>query len=102
MSDVVSEATVRHIAHLSRLQLTDDEVRLFAGQLGAIIAYVRQLDQIDTTEVEPTAHALPITNVFRADEPGMPLTVEQALANAPRREDGFFVVPKVLGDEGGA
>jgi len=96
MSTRIQESEVRHIAHLSRLNPTDDEVKLFAGQLSAILAYVEQLNEVDTTDVPPTAHALPVRNVFRDDVPGACLTPDEALANAPARDGSFFAVPKVL------
>jgi aspartyl-tRNA(Asn)/glutamyl-tRNA(Gln) amidotransferase subunit C len=96
MGHKIDEALVRHIGHLSRLNPTDEEVRLFSGQLSAIVEYMDQLNEADTTDVPPTAHALPIHNVFREDEPLRSLDPDQALANAPHREGSFFAVPKVL------
>ena len=96
MGHKIDEAQVRHISHLSRLNPTDDEVRLFSEQLSAILEYVEQLSEVDTADVPPTAHALPVKNVFRSDEPHRSLDPDQALANAPRREGSFFAVPKVL------
>ncbi len=96
MPKIISESDVRHIAHLSRLNPTDDEVKLFAGQLSAILGYVEQLNEVDTSDVPPTAHALPVSNVFREDVPGKCLAPDEALANAPARDGNFFAVPKVL------
>jgi aspartyl-tRNA(Asn)/glutamyl-tRNA(Gln) amidotransferase subunit C len=96
MANKIQESDVRHIAHLSRLNPTDDEVRLFAGQLSAILEYVGQLNEVETTDVPPTAHALPVHNVFRPDVPGACLAPDEALANAPAREGSFFTIPKVL------
>ncbi len=93
---MINESDVRHIAHLSRLNPTEDEVKLFATQLSAILEYVEQLKELDTTDVPPTAHALPVHNVFRPDEPHRSLTPDEALANAPARDGDFFAVPKVL------
>ncbi len=73
MPVVIDAAQVRHIAKLSRLKLTAAEEQLFAGQLAAILDYVRQLDGVDTQGVAPLAHPLPLTNVVREDEPGTPL-----------------------------
>ncbi|HOO17582.1 MAG TPA: Asp-tRNA(Asn)/Glu-tRNA(Gln) amidotransferase subunit GatC [Phycisphaerae bacterium] len=98
----INEEHVRRIARLSRLKLTEDEVALFAGQLGRIVDYVEQLREVDTTGVEPMAHPLPVTNVAREDEPHVPFDNERALANAPQRADGFFKVPPVLDHSGGA
>ncbi len=102
MAKRIDESLVRHIAHLSRLKPSDDEVRLFSDQLSAIIEYVEKLNEVDTTDVEPTAHALPVHNVFRDDVPAECLTPDQALANAPQRDGSFFGVPKVLDQGDGA
>jgi aspartyl-tRNA(Asn)/glutamyl-tRNA(Gln) amidotransferase subunit C len=98
----VSEQEVRHIAMLSRLKPSDDEVRLFAEQLSSILSYVEQLNEVDTTDTPPTAHAVPVSNVLRPDEPHRSLTQDEALANAPQREGAFFGVPKVLEQDSGA
>jgi len=102
MAGKIDEALVRHIAHLSRLKPSDDEVRLFSEQLSRIVEYVEKLNELDTEGVEPTAHALPIRNVFRDDVPTKPFTPGQALANAPQRDGNFFAVPKVLDPGSGA
>ena len=98
----VSEQEVRHIAMLARLKPDDDEVRLLGEQLSSILAYVEQLRELDTEEVAPTAHAVPISNVFRRDEPHEPLSNEQALLNAPQRDGPYFAVPRVLDQDSGA
>jgi aspartyl-tRNA(Asn)/glutamyl-tRNA(Gln) amidotransferase subunit C len=90
---------VRKVAALARLELSDAEVEAMARQLSAIVAYVDQLQRLDTSQVEPLAHALDVSNVFRADEPAPSLPVEQALANAPQRQGPFFRVPAVLDSE---
>ena len=90
---------VRHIGFLSRLKLSDEEVDLFATQLSSIVEYFEQLNELDTTDIEPTAHALPISNVLRPDEPGLtskPLGPDGVLANSPERDHNFFKVAKVL------
>ena len=95
----ISAEQVRHIGFLGRLKLSDDEVGLFSEQLSSIVAYFEQLNELDTSAVVPTAHALPIHNVFRPDEPGLttqPLGPDGVLANAPERDGNFFRVPKVL------
>lgn len=96
MPGKIDESQVRHIAMLSRLKPTDEEVRLFSRQLSDILAYVDQLSELDTADVPPTAHALPVSNVFRPDSPHVPLGPDEALANAPQRDGSFFAVPKVL------
>ena len=102
MSQTISEADVRHIAHLARLKPTDAEVHQFAGQLSDILTYVEQLNEVDTANGAPSAHALPVSNVFRDDEPRASLDPDQSLANAPQRDGDFFAVPKVLEQDSGA
>ncbi|MCO6437349.1 MAG: Asp-tRNA(Asn)/Glu-tRNA(Gln) amidotransferase subunit GatC [Phycisphaerae bacterium] len=96
MSGQLDEAAVRHVAHLARLKITDEEVSRYAKQLSRILEYVALLNEIDTEGVEPTAHPLSLGNVMRDDAEGATLSPEQATANAPQRKDGFFRVPKVL------
>jgi aspartyl-tRNA(Asn)/glutamyl-tRNA(Gln) amidotransferase subunit C len=93
----LSTEQVRWIAHLARLQLADDEVEAMVRDLGAILEYVNQLAKVDTEGVEPLAHPLDVHNVFRADEPGVSLPVDVALANAPDRRGDCYGVPAVLG-----
>lgn len=102
MPEKIDEQQVRHISHLARLKPADDEVRLFSGQLSAILQYVEQLNEVDTTDVPPTAHPLPLRNVFRDDQPRPSLSPDQALANAPQRDGNFFALPKVLDQDSGA
>ena len=94
----ISKEQVAHVAKLARLEVSEDEQATFARQLSAILTYMDQLKTLDTTGVEPTATALPTTNVFRDDQVRPSLSREQALANAPDRADGFFRVPKILED----
>lgn len=98
----INESLVRHIAHLSRLTLSDDEVAVMSRELSEIVAYVHQLAEPNTDDVEPTAHAIDVKNVFRDDQVGDSLDPDRSLANAPQRQDAFFKVPKVLDTEGGA
>lgn len=99
MAQKIDESQVRHIALLARLNPTDDEVRQFSDQLSAILTYMDQLGEVDTADVQPTAHPLPISNVLRDDEPHACLSPDAALANAPQRDGHFFAVPKVLEQE---
>ncbi|CAG0971640.1 Glutamyl-tRNA(Gln) amidotransferase subunit C [Anaerolineae bacterium] len=92
----LSHDEVRKIAELAKLELTDDEVTLYAGQLSSILQYFRRLQELDTSHIPPTASVLPLTNVFRPDEPGTPLTPEQVVANAAASVDGQFSVSSVL------
>ena len=84
---------VVHVAKLARLELTDDELARFAGQLNAILEAVGKVSELDLAGVEPTLHPLELSNVWAADEPQPSLSVEEALANAPEREDDAFRVP---------
>ncbi|NPA49524.1 MAG: Asp-tRNA(Asn)/Glu-tRNA(Gln) amidotransferase subunit GatC [Thermodesulfobacteria bacterium] len=92
----ITKEEVIHVAHLARLEFSEEELERFAEQLADILSYVEKLGELDTSNVEPTYHALKLTNVFREDEVKESLPTEEALANAPERENGFFVVPKVI------
>jgi len=84
---------VLHVARLARLALTDDEVERFREQLNAILEAVGTVSELELDEVEPTSHPLDIVNVSAEDEPRPSLPLDEALANAPDREGGFFRVP---------
>lgn len=98
MATTLTRDQVRRIAELARLELSEPDVDQFTAQLSTILAYVAELEQIDTTGVAPTAHALTAGPHWRDDEPAPGLSVEEALANAPdaARGAGLFRVPKVL------
>ncbi len=87
---------VEHVAKLARLELQDDEKEKFAEQLDAILQYIQKLDELNTDDVEPTSHVLPLVNVMREDEPRPSLPIDKVLLNAPDHEDGHFKVPAVL------
>lgn len=87
---------VQHVAKLARLELEPQAVETLAGQLATILDYVEKLSEVDTSEIEPTSHAIALTNAFREDRIQTHLEPEEALANAPAKEDGSFVVPKVI------
>lgn len=87
---------VEHVANLARLALTDAEKAQFTDQLNAILKYAEKLNELDTDNVEPTTHVLPITNVLRDDEKRESLPIEKVLLNAPDEEDGQIKVPAVL------
>jgi len=87
---------VRWVAHLARLDLGEAELETMTCQLSAILEYVDQLQKINTDNVEPLAHPLPIHNVFRLDELAPCLPVNAALQNAPDRRGDFYGVPAVL------
>jgi aspartyl-tRNA(Asn)/glutamyl-tRNA(Gln) amidotransferase subunit C len=89
----ISRDEVLHVARLARLALTDEEVERLGAQLNAILAAVGKVAELDLEGVEPTAHPLDLVNIWAEDEPHESLSVEEALANAPDREQGFFKVP---------
>ena len=95
----LTKAEVEHVARLARLELNENEKEQFTGQLNDILGFVEKLNQLDTASIEPTAHAIPVTNVFRPDRAGSSLEPDQALANAPDRVDDYFKVPKILEEE---
>ena len=94
----VSRADVEHVATLSRLALSDDEIEQLTGELGAILDYAAEVSALDTADVPPTAHPLPLVNVFRPDEPRPGLDRDEVLSQAPAAEDGQFRVPRILGE----
>ena len=96
MTKRLTSEDVRNVAHLARLQLSDEEVERFTQQLGEILAYVDQLNEVDTEGVEPMAHAIELSNVLRADEPRDSLPREAALGNAPQTDGKYFLVPQIL------
>ena len=102
MAEKIDSQQVRKVAKLSRLQLSEQEVKEFAGQLSAILEYIEKLNELDTNNVEPLAHCLPISNVFRTDEVKESMGTEKTLANAPQKDGDFFKVPKILDDSSGA
>ncbi|MBN2565482.1 MAG: Asp-tRNA(Asn)/Glu-tRNA(Gln) amidotransferase subunit GatC [Candidatus Eisenbacteria bacterium] len=87
---------VEHVALLARLRLTEDEKARFTTQLNSILEHFEQLQQIDTTDVEPMSHAVPMSNVLREDEVKPSLAPEEALRNAPDSDDDCFRVPRVI------
>jgi aspartyl-tRNA(Asn)/glutamyl-tRNA(Gln) amidotransferase subunit C len=89
----ISREDVLHVARLARLELREDEVAMFQEQLSAILDAVGKVRELDLSDVPPTSHPLAVVNVWADDEPHEPLAREEALANAPDREGGFFRVP---------
>jgi aspartyl-tRNA(Asn)/glutamyl-tRNA(Gln) amidotransferase subunit C len=86
---------VSYVANLARIELTDEETTLFQGQLDQVLEYVEQLNELDVSDVQPTAHAVPLVNVLRADVPGVSLDNDIVTANAPASRDGQILVPKI-------
>jgi len=92
----ITKDEILHVAKLARLDMDDASIDKFAGQIGTILEYVDTLNRVDTDGVTPTSHAISLTNAFREDEEKQNLGREKALANAPQKEDGNFVVPKII------
>ncbi|MGH4013488.1 MAG: Asp-tRNA(Asn)/Glu-tRNA(Gln) amidotransferase subunit GatC [Pseudonocardiaceae bacterium] len=92
----ISRDEVAHLARLARLAVTEQELDLFAGQLDVILASVARVSEVAATDIPPTSHAVPLTNVVRADVPRPGLTQQQALSGAYAAEDGRFRVPRIL------
>jgi aspartyl-tRNA(Asn)/glutamyl-tRNA(Gln) amidotransferase subunit C len=92
----ITKEEVLHVAHLARLDINDADVDRFAGQIGTILDYVDTLKKVDTTGVAATSHAITLTNAFREDEEQGHLDPQDALMNAPEKDDGAFTVPKVI------
>ena len=91
-----TDLDVAYVAGLARLNLTDDETQLFQKQLGNILKYAAKLGEVDVSHVETAAHAVPVFNVFREDEPRDWFTADEALSNAPRKANNLFIVTKVV------
>lgn len=96
---VITRRQVEHVARLARLELTEEEIDLFTTQLGDILKWVDKLQELDTTDVEPTAHTIPLRNVMRKDEVKPSWPKEEILKNASDEHNGFFRVPRILEEE---
>jgi aspartyl-tRNA(Asn)/glutamyl-tRNA(Gln) amidotransferase subunit C len=96
--DAISRDDVVHVARLARLDLTEEEVEQFTGQLGAVLEHAADIAALDIADVPPTAHPLPLVNVLRDDVPVPSLDREEVLSQAPAAEDGRFRVPRILGE----
>ena len=92
----LAEIDVKYVAHLARIALTPEEEKQLGAQLGSILGYIEKLRELDVTNVEPTAHAVPMVNVTRADEIRPSLPHEDALRNASKQGGGLFIVPKIV------
>jgi aspartyl-tRNA(Asn)/glutamyl-tRNA(Gln) amidotransferase subunit C len=95
----ITRADVAHLARLARIAMTDDELDHLAEQLGVILGAVARVQEVTAADIPPTSHAVPLTNVFRPDEPAASLGAADALAAAPASEGGRFRVPQILGEE---
>lgn len=93
---MISKQDVEHVALLGRLELTEEEKELYTQQLNKILDAAKALQELDTENVPPTAHVLPLQNVFREDRVGEHTDPEKVLSNAPDRDENFFKVPKIV------
>ena len=86
---------VEHVAKLARLELTDEEKELYTQHLGAVLEYVNQMNEVDTSNIEPMTQVVDFVNVMREDKVVYEQTKEELMKNAPEEENGFFRVPKI-------
>jgi aspartyl-tRNA(Asn)/glutamyl-tRNA(Gln) amidotransferase subunit C len=91
-----TEFNIQYVAELARLRLSPEEEQRFGGQLGHVLGYIEKLNELDVSQVEPTAHAVPLVNVTRADVVRPSLAHDQAMRNAPAQANGLFIVPKIV------
>ena len=92
----MSDFDVKYVANLARIALSGAEEEKLSAQLGNILSYIEKLKELDVSQVEPTAHAVPLINVFRADEIQPSISNDEALRNAPSKANGLFLVPKIV------
>jgi aspartyl-tRNA(Asn)/glutamyl-tRNA(Gln) amidotransferase subunit C len=92
----ISKDQVKHVAHLARLAVTDEEAEMLTEQLDKIIGFAEELNELDTDNVEPTTHVLELKNILREDEVRNSVSVDEAMKNAPAQKDGQFKVPNIL------
>ncbi|MCH4072839.1 Asp-tRNA(Asn)/Glu-tRNA(Gln) amidotransferase subunit GatC [Pseudoramibacter sp.] len=92
----ISNEEVTYVSKLARLRFNEEETKKMAKELGAVLEYVATLNEVNTEGVQPTEHILQVSNVFREDVIGTPLSNQVALSNAPDQENGCFKVPRVL------
>ena len=92
----IEKETVKHVAHLARIELQPNELEKLSGQLHDILGFIDKISNLNIENVAPASHILPISNVLREDNPHISLTPEKALENAPSRRGNFFSVPKII------
>lgn len=94
---MITKKDLEHIGWLARLELSEIDKEKYTPKLNSVLDYFSELDEVDTEGVEPTYHVLPLSNVFREDEPGTgSLSQEEGLSNAPKKQDGFFKAPRMM------
>ncbi len=96
MNGIVTENDVKHIAKLAKLTFEDEEIGRFVDELNSILDYINKLNELDTSNIEPTSHVLDISNVTRPDTPERKITQDEALKNAPEEGYGHFKVPRII------
>lgn len=96
MNGIVTENDVKHIAKLAKLTFEDEEIGRFVDELNSILDYINKLNELDTSNIEPTSHVLDISNVTRPDNPERKITQDEALKNAPEEGYGHFKVPRII------
>ena len=94
----ITRKEVEHVARLARLELTEEEKERMTAQLDSILGYIDTLNELDTSQVEPTTTVIPMASVMREDVVRQSLSQDEALANAPDREDVYFRVPRIIED----
>ncbi|MCG6551805.1 MAG: Asp-tRNA(Asn)/Glu-tRNA(Gln) amidotransferase subunit GatC [Candidatus Magnetominusculus sp. LBB02] len=92
----ITNKDVTHIAALARLKLSADETDMLGRQLNDILLYIEKLNELDTKDIEPTSHILPLKNVYRQDRTETPLSRESALSNAPDKTERFYKVARII------
>jgi len=92
----IDKETIKHVAHLARIELQPIELEKLSAQLHDILGFIDKLSSLDVSQVAPTSHILPISNVLRDDKPQVSLAPEKALENAPSKKGNFFSVPKII------
>ena len=92
----IDKETIKHVAHLARIELQPNELEKLSGELHAIIGFIDKLSNLNVDQVKPASHILSISNVLRDDTPQLSLSLDQALKNAPSKKGNFFSVPKII------
>ena len=93
---MIAKKDLEHIGWLARLELSEEDREKYTPKLNSVLDYFSELDKVDTEGIEPTYHVLPVSNVFREDTPAPSLTQEEALSNAPKKQDGFIKAPRMM------
>ncbi|MDP2927443.1 MAG: Asp-tRNA(Asn)/Glu-tRNA(Gln) amidotransferase subunit GatC [Candidatus Omnitrophota bacterium] len=92
----IDKETIKHVAHLARIELQPNELEKLSGELHEILGFIDKLKYLNVEQVKPTSHILPISNILREDKPHVSLATEKALENAPSKKGNFFSVPKII------